>query len=200
MVRAGVPDRAGRPPRVGSPGRPLRGTGRERSSVGSVPIVMRPGSRRKRNRIVAVRDVVDLAGGVAERGDTLDLVGLVVWVDWLIVAPHRRLAGERRPHIEVVGRSPEVPSRSRCVASHRWAARSSAAAGRCRTRRTTGRPTRRHRSRRTMADRSPPSPSCWRLVTPCVVSHAIPLCSLRPRGVLALCGRTPCRSSQRARG
>ena len=56
----------------------------------------------QRNGIVAVGDVVDLVGNGSIGIDPLDLVGLVVRIDGLVVAPDRRLSGERRPDVEVI--------------------------------------------------------------------------------------------------
>ncbi len=201
--RAVDPERAGRPPRVGSPGRPLRGTGRDRSSVGSVPIVMRPGSRRsgmESSRLV-------MSSGSRPRGSmgiTCSISSVSSWGSTGWSSCHTGAfpanddqtsrssdGSEGADVVSVRGISPvggsvqcgsgpvsDAPNDNPSVVSSSSSVVSANNGG----------------------PKSSASPSSGRRLRRASSVMEIPFCSLRPRGVLALCGRRPCRSSPRARG
>ena len=130
-----------------------------------------------------------------------------------IVAPHRRVVRERRPHVEVfAGLASESDRvwRPASTASRPSGARSSAAAGRCRPCRTTarrwGRRARWSGRRRTAAARSRRlrGRPCWP-ASPDIIAHevlprfSVPATVLTPRAVPVPCGPRPCRSARRDR-
>ena len=201
--RAVDPERAGRPPRVGSPGRPCA-RHRPRPVVGGVGAdgdAARLAAQR--DGVVAIGDVVGIETERARCGITCSIssVSSCGSTGWSSRHTGAFPANDDQTSRSSDGSGADVGQRARHLAGGRLRpVRQRPGVGCAERQSSVVSSSSSVSSANNGGPKSSSSPSSGRRSRHASSVMAIPFCSLRPRAVPALCGRTPCRSAPRARG